>query len=172
MRVDGFFERALDRDPARRFQSARDLAEAFCTLAMDAATPSSRPMAPKTTRLLDMTTVPPAPPSSDSYGGGMETSTGTVIVRNRPSAIPTAPATVRLSAEFGPTLKAGPPDPPAAPPPAATPAPVQHEEDAPEVPVHAFPSVWAAVVAVGVVVIGRAISRAPAAAPRRPPPRP
>ncbi|APR78295.1 Putative serine/threonine-protein kinase pknH [Minicystis rosea] len=40
-RVDAFFERALARDPERRFQSAPEMAEAFSAMALEADAPAS-----------------------------------------------------------------------------------------------------------------------------------
>jgi eukaryotic-like serine/threonine-protein kinase len=53
--VDRFFERALAREPAARFQSARELAEAFASLAgaQDGASRLSLPSAPLATSALE-----------------------------------------------------------------------------------------------------------------------
>jgi serine/threonine protein kinase len=44
--VDRFFDRAFERDPARRFQSARELANAFSALARDPSATIARPSEP------------------------------------------------------------------------------------------------------------------------------
>ncbi|MEP7123188.1 MAG: serine/threonine-protein kinase [Byssovorax sp.] len=48
-RIDGFFERALARDPEQRFQSAPELAEAFAAVAHDPPTPRVITPAPRAT---------------------------------------------------------------------------------------------------------------------------
>src|SRR5262249_52876939 len=115
-RLDAFFARAFARDPAQRFQSARELAEAFCSIAMDAAqgagsSPvSSSRASDKRTMRMDLMSVPPPPPSSDAHGTPMvETAKGTLIMREGlPARWPPPPpggdddaATVALPSQVG-----------------------------------------------------------------------
>ncbi len=117
-RVDGFFFRALAREPERRFQSARELAEAFCSIAMEAPPVSSSEPSEKRTMRMDLMSVPPPPPSSDAAGAAMvETAAGTLVMAAA------GPTTARLSL-FGPTQRSATPDP------AAQPVPSSPDDDA------------------------------------------
>jgi serine/threonine-protein kinase len=147
-RLDGFFARALDRDPARRFQSARELSEAFCTIALDAPVSSSRYDGKSTIRM-DMMSVPPPPPSSAPVPVAF-TPRGTHIMSGPPAGIVWPPpppagddaATIARPRELDPTLRASSQP---APPGQRAPA----DDDPPVLPVHRLSLGWVAIGALG-----------------------
>jgi serine/threonine-protein kinase len=160
-RLDGFFARAFERAPERRFQTARDFAEAFCSIPAedDPGSPASVPVG-KRTILMHTASVPPPPPSSGSapsdptarISGATSSGTQIMIVgagaswpprppgedddatlMRPPSSIPDRP-----NAEAEPTLNTADY---ARANRAAPPMP----EDPPELPVHRVWPAWAAI---------------------------
>jgi serine/threonine protein kinase len=134
-RLDGFFARALARDPPQRFQTARELSEAFCSVAMDAADVPSPRVSDKRTVRIDLGSVPRLPSSSTHVGEPLpQTSSGTHIMHV---------ARGGAAVEVEPTLKA-------AELVTTTPATTPFREgadDPPAVPVHSLWPAWAAVAA-------------------------
>jgi serine/threonine protein kinase len=134
-RLDGFFARALARDSGQRFQTARELCEAFCSIAMDeAAVPSSHASDKRTVRM-DLLSVPPPAKEAPTRNPLPETSSGTQIM-------PVAPRPAPVEVE--PTLKT-------AQPATAAPSAEPLADDPPAVPVH---SLWPALAAAALLVGG------------------
>ena len=110
-RLDGFFVRALARDPAHRFQSARELAEAFCSIAMEAQPGLGAQVSPLSS---------PQPSSKRTMRWTCSLSPGPALVRRRRLRHGQDPGRTQIMRSAPPGPRSGPPPGTAeAPPPPA-----------------------------------------------------
>jgi serine/threonine-protein kinase len=102
--IDAFFERALARDPARRFQSATELAEAFDAVALDPPGPPPLPLERWSAPLVASPHAAPVEVSAgDSVPCGIRTAVWPAITADSaPPVAPTQPSEAPSSPELTP----------------------------------------------------------------------